>query len=194
MVSTRSWISLLLQLLWTSWNVKDENEVQESYCCAFVLFRARRGMGNSLPMKSGRKWWLWWPYVAHQTNQQRYLKEILIYSSSTTRSCSALHGIHILGQRIVQHIFQIQKGRVSPLHGCHAYNGKIYSLWKKRPQLILSSWNLIEGSDEETCFPSAFVDLVLIFSIPSDRICDIFHSVINYLCLRYVQKLWHLGP
>ena len=38
-------------------------------------------------------------------------------------------------------------------------------------------------------FPSRFVDLVLIFGIPSGRICDIFHSTIDYLYLRYAQKL-----
>ena len=38
-------------------------------------------------------------------------------------------------------------------------------------------------------FPSRFIDLVLIFGIPSNRICDIFHSTIDYLYLRYAQKL-----
>ena len=38
-------------------------------------------------------------------------------------------------------------------------------------------------------FPSTFVNLVLIFGIPSGRICDIFHSTIDYLYLRYAQKL-----
>ena len=38
-------------------------------------------------------------------------------------------------------------------------------------------------------FPSRFVDLVLIFGIPSNRICDISHSSNGYPYLKYAQKL-----
>ena len=38
-------------------------------------------------------------------------------------------------------------------------------------------------------FPSRFVDLVLVFGIPSNRICDIYHSMIDYIYFRYAKKL-----
>ena len=38
-------------------------------------------------------------------------------------------------------------------------------------------------------FPCRFVDLVNIFGLPTHRICDIFHSTIDLLYIRYAKKL-----
>ena len=110
------------------------NEVHESYCCAFVhYFVQEEACATHLKWKAAKNDGCDGPYVSDQTDQQRHSKEIRIYSLSTTRSCISLRRIHILGQRIIQRIFQIQKRRVSQLCGCHASHGKIYALLRKRP-------------------------------------------------------------
>ena len=38
-------------------------------------------------------------------------------------------------------------------------------------------------------YPSLFVDLLLIFGLPSNRICYIFHSMVDYLYEKYAKKL-----
>jgi hypothetical protein len=38
-------------------------------------------------------------------------------------------------------------------------------------------------------YPCRFVDLVNVFGLPSNRICDIFHSTIDYLYVSYARKL-----
>ena len=83
MFSWRSWISLLFQLLWTIWNFQDENEVQESYCCAFVhYFMQEEAWATHFQWKAAKNDGCDGPYVAHlsQTNQQWHSKEICIYS------------------------------------------------------------------------------------------------------------------
>ena len=57
-VHSRLCTSLLLQLLWTIWNVKWST--WKLLLCFCSLFCARRCMRNSLQMKSSQKWWLWW--------------------------------------------------------------------------------------------------------------------------------------
>ncbi len=38
-------------------------------------------------------------------------------------------------------------------------------------------------------FPCRFADMVLIFGIPSNRLCDIYHTMIDYIHDRYARKL-----
>ena len=42
-------------------------------------------------------------------------------------------------------------------------------------------------------FPCRFVDLVNIFGLPTHRICDIFHSTIDLLYIRYAKKTQSIG-
>ena len=70
----------------------------------------------------------------------------------------------------------------------HALIWKIYSLWKNKAQYFPADICMMDLMRRHA-YPCRFADMVLIFGIPSNRLCDIYHSMIDYIHDRYTRKL-----